>query len=70
MKIPAKTARDTANKKTGAIAGFFLTVFGRPPKRTDQQAHKKDFKTSTRRMGIRFTDKLRDTFRKKWIKKH
>lgn len=30
---------------------------------------KADFKTSTQGMGVRFTEKIRDIFRKKWIKK-
>lgn len=29
-----------------------------------------DFKTSTQRMGLRFTDKVRNVFRHKWLKKN
>jgi hypothetical protein len=28
-----------------------------------------DFSTSTQKLGVRFTDRIRDIFRHKWIKK-
>ena len=59
-------------KKTvpGYIAAIILSVFSKKKhKPTTQDLQKTEFKTSTRSMGIRFTEKIRNTFRFKWIKK-
>ena len=58
------------SKKTvlGFIAAI-LSVFGKKLKPTAEDFQKLEFKTSTQRMGIRFTEKTRNTFRFKWIKK-
>ncbi len=40
-----------------------------PPKPTPQDLQEKDFKTSTQKLGLRFTEKIRDIFRGRWIKK-
>jgi hypothetical protein len=54
----------------GSIAGFFLSVFGRSVRRPDTNDLKKtEFKASTQRMGIRFTERIRDAFRIRWLKK-
>ena len=43
--------------------------FKRSPKPTSDDFEKADFKTSTQRLGLRFTEKMRNFFRHKWIKK-
>jgi len=59
------------NKKMshlGFLAGL-AALFGRRNKTTAEDMQKLEFKTSTQRMGISFTDKIRDAFRHKWLKK-
>jgi hypothetical protein len=54
----------------GFIAGIFGAAFGpRVAKPTPKDLKNADFPTSTQRMGVRFTDRIRDVFRFKWIKK-
>jgi hypothetical protein len=47
------------------IAGRLLVA--RPKRITSGDLAKADFKT-TQRMGLRFTDRIRDVFRFKWLK--
>ena len=58
-------------KKTfiGSIGGHLLLLFGKKPKPSAKDFQKLDFKTSTQKMGVRFTDKIRNIFRFKWLKK-
>jgi hypothetical protein len=59
------------NKKSSRL-GFLAALaafFGRQSKTTAEDRRKLEFKASTQRMGITFTDKIRDAFRHKWIKK-
>ncbi len=58
------------NSFIGAVAGCFLSVFVKsPPKPTSEDLSRAEFKTSTQRLGVRFTDKIRNVFRFKWIKR-
>jgi len=61
----------TMNKKSllGSIAGRILMLFGKKPKPTAEDFQKLDFKTSTQKIGIRFTEKIRNVFRFRWIRK-
>ncbi len=61
------------SKKTflGLIAAAIMSLFTKNhPKPTTKDLQKIEFKTSTRLMGIRFTEKIRNVFRFRWIKKH
>jgi hypothetical protein len=52
----------------GFVAGVILSRFGRSsgsPAAGDLK--RADFPTSTQRLGIRFTDKIREVFRHKWL---
>ncbi|MCK4293018.1 MAG: hypothetical protein KAY65_07460 [Planctomycetes bacterium] len=52
------------------IAGGILSVFGKAPRKpTTDDLSRADFKTSTQRLGVRFTEKIRNVFRFKWIKR-
>jgi hypothetical protein len=54
----------------GFIAGIISALFGnRTAKPTAKDLKEQDFSTSTQRLGVRFTDRIRDVFRFKWIKK-
>lgn len=60
------------SKKTffGSIAGTILSLFGKSPtKPTVEDLEQAEFKTSTQRLGVRFTNKIRGVFRFKWLKK-
>jgi len=57
------------NSFLGLIAGWVLTLFGKSPSETGADDLKRaDFKTGTQRLGIRFTEKIRDVFRFRWLK--
>jgi len=58
--------------KKNAFLGFFAALFSilaRRPKPTVKDLKNSDFKTSTQSMGIRFTERIRDVFRFRWIRK-
>ncbi|HOL32101.1 MAG TPA: hypothetical protein PK052_08970 [Anaerohalosphaeraceae bacterium] len=56
-------------KHLGWLAGLFLQRFGRkPPEKNAAHMYKQDFSTSTQRLGLRFTDRLRDVFRRHWLR--
>ncbi|MBU1261028.1 MAG: hypothetical protein KJ757_03175 [Planctomycetes bacterium] len=38
--------------------------------KTPDDLKKIEFSTSTQKMGVRFTDKVRDIFRNKWVKRN
>lgn len=60
------------NKKN-SLLGFIAGWVARPKRSVTvdrQDMQKLEFKTSAQRMGISFTDKLRDAFRHRWLKKH
>ncbi len=54
----------------GLLAGGLMSLFGRIKKPTIQDMAKKEFPTSTQRMGVRFTERIRAVFRRIWLKKH
>jgi hypothetical protein len=62
--------REKLNSFFGLMCGILLSIFGKsPPKPTPADLQQAEFKTSTQRLGIRFTEKIRDVFRFKWLKK-
>jgi len=59
------------NSFLGLLAAGLLSVFGKSPTKTTVEDFKRaDFKTSTQRLGIRFSDKIRNVFRFQWLKKY
>ena len=54
----------------GSLAGRLICLFGRIKKPTIQDMAKKEFPTSTQRMGVRFGERIRGVFRHIWLKKH
>ena len=59
------------NSFIGTIAAWFLSLFGKGPgKPTTDDLSRADFKTSTQGMGVRFTERIRNVFRFKWIRRH
>lgn len=59
----------TINSFLGLIAGWVLSFFGKSLSKTSADDLKRaDFKTSTQNLGIRFSEKIRDVFRFRWLK--
>jgi hypothetical protein len=57
------------NSFFGLLAGGLLSLFGRTPSKAGLDDLKRaDFTTSTQRLGIRFSEKIRDVFRFRWLK--
>jgi hypothetical protein len=58
------------NSFLASVASLLLSMFGKSPaKPTPAELQRAEFKTSTQRLGIRFTKRIRDVFRFKWIRK-
>ena len=65
MSVHTKT-----NTFISSLAGAILSLFGKGPKKPSvDDLRQTEFKTSTQRLGIRFTKKIRDVFRFRWLKK-
>jgi hypothetical protein len=61
--------RGKRNSFFGLLAGGLLSLFGKAPAKARLDDFKRaDFRTSTQRLGIRFSEKIRDVFRFKWLK--
>ena len=57
------------NSFLGLVAGWLLSLFGKSPRKfVVDDLKQADFKTSTQHMGIRFSKKIRDIFRFRWLK--
>jgi len=57
------------NSFLGLLAGRLLSVFGKSPaKPTTDDFNRMEFKTSTQRLGIRFSERIREVFRFKWLR--
>ncbi|MGD8501821.1 MAG: hypothetical protein PVJ86_14310 [Phycisphaerales bacterium] len=60
---------DRINSFLGLLAAGLLSIFGKsPPKPAVDDLKRADFGTSTQRLGIRFSEKIRDVFRFRWLK--
>jgi membrane protein YqaA with SNARE-associated domain len=63
--------RTTKGSLLGSIAGWCLSVFSkRPAEPSVDDLKRAEFKTSTQRFGLRFTDRIRDIFRLRWLRRH
>lgn len=62
--------RTKINSFLSLLAAGLLTVFGKSPaKPTTKDLNRMEFKSSTQRLGIRFSERIREVFRFRWIKK-
>jgi hypothetical protein len=63
--------RSKTNSFLGLLAGKILSIFGKSRiKPTQKDFWQMEFKTSTQRIGVSFTDKIRRVFRFRWFKKY
>ena len=54
----------------GLLAGGIMLIFGRSaPKPTVEDLKRAEFKSSTQRLGLRFTERIREVFRFRWLRK-
>ncbi len=53
----------------GLMAGVASALFGKSIKANTDDIKQADLGTSTQRMGVRFTERIRDVFRNRWLKK-
>jgi len=65
-----ETTRVKISSFLGSLAGLFLSMFGKSAdKPTVEDLKRAEFKTSTQKLGIRFSERIRDVFRFRWLKK-
>ena len=71
MRIHTNAAKASRGKAlwlgfaAGLLAGLFPT---RLPEITAEDLQSNDYSTSTQRMGVRFTERIRNAFRFRWIR--
>ncbi len=70
--IPQTTANPQSKRALwlGWAGGLLSQLLGRrrlPMTAGDLKKH--DYRTSTQRMGVRFSERIRDTFRFRWLRK-
>jgi len=69
-RITSMRVRTKINSFLGLLAAGLLSVFGRSlAKPTTSDLNRMEFKTSTQRLGIRFSERIRDVFRFRWLRK-
>ena len=62
--------RKKTNSLFGFLAGCLLSLrTKRKSKVSSEDLERLDFPTSTQRVGIRFTERMRDVFRLRWLRK-
>lgn len=65
MSLNRKVRRALIGLAAGLLAGRRL----RHKSVSSQDLYRKSFRTSTQRMGVRFTEGIRDTFRRRWLRR-
>jgi hypothetical protein len=66
----ASGERTRRGRWLGWAGGVFARLFGRRiPPATSEDLRRHDYPVSTQRMGVRFTERMRDTFRFRWLRK-
>ena len=57
------------SNQLGLGAGLLLSVFGRKPRsHSADELYKNDFHPNTKKMGLRFSERLRKVWRPKWLR--
>ena len=64
------SVRAKINSFLSLFASLLLSIFGKSPARpTTADLQRAEFKTSTQRLGIRFTERIRNIFRFRWLRR-
>jgi hypothetical protein len=63
--------RPESKSFVNSLAGLLLYLFGKSqPKATAGDLKQADFPTSTQRLGMVFTERIRDIFRFRWVRRN
>ena len=57
------------NSVFGFIAVILTSVFGKRHRTAAEDFKRMEFSTNTQRLGVRFTEHIRDVFRFRWLKR-
>lgn len=68
-QVPARRSRTRALWLGLASIVLARVLPGRIGRVSNADLRRHDYRTSTQRMGVRFTDRLRDAFRFRWIRR-
>jgi len=64
------SVRTKINSVLGFLMGGLLSAFGKSPAEpTENDLKQAEFKTSTQCLGVRFTERIRQVFRFRWLRK-
>lgn len=64
-----KQANDSKQKRLGLGAGLLMGLWGRKQQRlSSAELYEQDFHPNTQRMGLRFTERMRNVFRNRWLR--
>jgi hypothetical protein len=63
-----KTKPSEKSRRLGAWAGFLSFFSGRKVSATKEDVQKLDFPSNAQKIGVRFSDSLRDFFRFRWLR--
>jgi hypothetical protein len=56
-------------KRLGLGAGWLLTFFGKNPRSySSAELCRNDFHPNTQKMGLRFSERIRNVFRHRWLR--
>jgi hypothetical protein len=56
-------------RRLGLGAGVLMGLFARKQQHlTPKELHKEDFHPNTQKMGLRFTERMRNVFRLRWLR--
>jgi len=59
----------TKQKRLGLVAGLFLKLFEKMPRsHSATELYKEDFRPNTQKMGLRFSERIRNVFRHRWLR--
>jgi hypothetical protein len=70
LRRPVAGERTGRGRWLGWAGGVFARLLGRRiPPATSEDLRRHDYPVSTQRMGVCFTERMRDTFRFRWLRK-
>ncbi|MFA5554129.1 MAG: hypothetical protein WCZ89_03210 [Phycisphaerae bacterium] len=61
--------KNQSNSILGWLAGVFLHCFKPKKKITNDELRRADYRITAQSLGVRFTERIRDVFRFRWIRK-
>lgn len=66
-----KQKETTKQKRLSLGAGLLLMLFGKNPRsHAPAELYRKDFHSNTQKMGLRFSERIRNVFRHRWLRQN